>query len=78
VAYIPRIIETGIREDLSKKMVFVSGPGQAGKTTLARRLLTQTGSDIDTAYFNRDSARDRERILRLLSVAGKPPYFKTE
>jgi len=34
--FIPRYNEEVIREDLNRKMVFVAGPRQAGKTTLAK------------------------------------------
>jgi hypothetical protein len=33
-----RYLETAIKEDLEKKMAFIGGPRQVGKTTLARRL----------------------------------------
>ena len=45
--------------DLRRKMVFVSGPRQVGKTTLARSL---PGARV--GYLNWDVAGDRERILR--------------
>ena len=41
-----------IREDLKKKIVLVSGPRQAGKTTLSRMLADQP------EYFNYDNADD--------------------
>lgn len=53
-----RYLESLILEDLSKKMVFVSGPRQVGKTTLAKRL-APTGS----RYLNWDLAEDREVII---------------
>jgi predicted AAA+ superfamily ATPase len=34
-----RYLAPAVRRDLSKKMVFVSGPRQVGKTTLAKRLV---------------------------------------
>ena len=40
-------------------MVFVAGPRQVGKTTLARTL-----PGADRGYLNWDVADDRERILR--------------
>lgn len=42
--------------DLSRKIVFLSGPRQVGKTTLARQLMDSH------AYLNFDSARDRKLI----------------
>ena len=47
-------------------MVFVAGPRQVGKTTLARRL---PGSA--RGYLNWDVTADRERILRQELPAGK-------
>ncbi len=37
-----------ITEDLAKKMVFLVGPHQCGKTTLARQIIAREGG----AYFN--------------------------
>ncbi|MBI2410595.1 MAG: ATP-binding protein [Candidatus Kerfeldbacteria bacterium] len=49
-----------IHNDLQKKMVFVGGPRQVGKTTIARQLLgKRTGG-----YLNWDIPEDRERILK--------------
>ncbi|MBI3048680.1 MAG: ATP-binding protein [Acidobacteria bacterium] len=48
-----------VRRDLAKKMVFVAGPRQVGKTTLARSL-----PGADAGYLNWDVAEHRERILR--------------
>jgi len=62
--YFPRYIETSIREDLRRKMVFVGGPRQSGKTTLAKHLCGQAGSDLRTHYLNWDSAEDRENVIK--------------
>ena len=48
-----------IEKDLIRKMVFLGGPRQVGKTTLAQGLL----SDIEAGYFNYDSPFDRKRML---------------
>ena len=55
----PRYIEPQVRRDLARKMVFVAGPRQVGKTTLARRILGRK-----PGYLNWDAAADREAILR--------------
>ena len=34
----PRYLEDPIREDLTNRMVFIGGPRQVGKTTLAREI----------------------------------------
>jgi len=54
---IARYLTAQIRRDLEKKMVFVGGPRQVGKTVIAKTL-TQAG------YLNWDTAEHRERILR--------------
>lgn len=56
-----RYCESYIREDLSKKMVFLAGPRQVGKTTLAKNLLQ--GSWKSGQYFNWDVDEDRKAIM---------------
>lgn len=56
---IPRYPQKIIRTDLEEKMVFISGPRQVGKTTLAKTLL---GKEED-CYFNWDNRGDRKKIL---------------
>jgi len=54
-----RYLEPQVRKDLQRKMVFIAGPRQVGKTTLARQL-----PGAARGYLNWDVAADRERILR--------------
>ncbi len=54
-----RYIESAVTSDLESKMVFVAGPRQVGKTTMARRILS---ARKDGAYFNWDSREDRREI----------------
>jgi len=54
-----RSLEPVIRQDLADKMVFLAGPRQVGKTTLARRVLD--GWD-GGAYLSWDSREDRREI----------------
>lgn len=49
-----------IQKDLQKKMVFVGGPRQCGKTTLAKMLLKESQG----RYFNWDYDEDRDAILK--------------
>jgi len=56
-----RYITSAIQLDLLKKMVFIGGPRQVGKTTLARHLLTATGQG---RYFNWDYDDDRQALLQ--------------
>ena len=55
----PRYLAAQVRQDLRRKMVFVAGPRQVGKTTLARAL-----PGASAGYLNWDVAEHRERILR--------------
>ena len=54
-----RYLSEQVQRDLQRKMVFVAGPRQIGKTTLARGL---PGADV--GYLNWDVAEHREQILR--------------
>jgi hypothetical protein len=54
-----RYLAAQVERDLRRKMVFVSGPRQVGKTTLARSL-----RGAKAGYLNWDVAEHRERILR--------------
>lgn len=53
-----RYIQEFIQKDLQKKMVFVGGPRQVGKTTLAKQLMNNQG-----LYLNWDNDFDRKKIL---------------
>jgi predicted AAA+ superfamily ATPase len=53
-----RYVAPTIDEFAREKMVFVSGPRQVGKTTLAKEWLAERGE-----YLNWDVAEDRRRIL---------------
>ena len=54
-----RYLVSQIRQDLARKMVFVAGPRQVGKTTLALGL-----PGASTGYLSWDVAEHRERILK--------------
>lgn len=56
-----RTLESYIRQDLREKMVFLSGPRQTGKTTLAFHLLK--GNEDHPAYFNWDYLDDQKKLL---------------
>lgn len=56
-----RYCEPFIYEDLLKKMVFIGGPRQVGKTTLSKALCY--GRFAKGAYLNWDSDEDRRAIL---------------
>jgi len=67
----PRSIVPFIRKDLTRKMVFVGGPRQVGKTTLALSLLDRL-DPAHPAYFLWDDPEDRERLLRGELPSGQP------
>lgn len=77
--YINRYIEPFIKEDLTKKMVFVSGPRQCGKTTMAIKILKDAYPDFPKErYMNWDSVEDRENIIRERFPAGDGPLVLDE
>jgi predicted AAA+ superfamily ATPase len=59
---ISRYLKPSIEDDLAEKMVFLSGPRQVGKTTLAKTLLKKEGD----GYYNWDRREDRKKILSAL------------
>lgn len=61
--YQERAITTSVQHDLARKMVFIAGPRQAGKTTFARHLCDLDGKDYDRAYCNWDIAEHRSMII---------------
>ncbi len=69
-AYLNRYIENSVSDDLKRKMVFISGPRQAGKTTLAKYLCTDSGLEIKKRYINWDVLSDREKIVSEMFPSG--------
>jgi len=79
-----RYQESLILQDLNKKMVFISGPRQAGKTTLAKEIALKFKSSL---YLNYDRLEDRKIIqeeawsssvdLIILDEIHKMPNWKT-
>ncbi|MCK6459324.1 MAG: ATP-binding protein [Planctomycetes bacterium] len=59
MAPLTRYLADQVERDLARKMVFVAGPRQVGKTTLARGL-----PGAEAGYLNWDVTEHRERILR--------------
>lgn len=54
-----RYLELSVSQDLNRKMVFIGGPRQVGKTTLARRI---SAAFHDPAYLNWDNSHHRLAI----------------
>ena len=69
--YIERYLEKPVLEDLQRKMVFIGGPRQTGKTSMAKHLLSNSGQDLKKCYMNWDALEDREKIIRETFPAGK-------
>jgi predicted AAA+ superfamily ATPase len=53
-----RYLEQFVLDDLEKKMVFIGGPRQVGKTTFSKQISPQY------SYLNWDEASHREKILK--------------
>ncbi len=56
---ITRYLHQQVKEDLQEKMVFLGGPRQVGKTTLAKQFISS-----EDQYLNWDRDADRKLILR--------------
>ena len=74
---IKRYIEKNIKEDLKEKMVFVSGPRQVGKTTMAIHLAKEI-YPASYAYLNWDNAGDRKQMIHGLWQANKKLFILDE
>jgi predicted AAA+ superfamily ATPase len=60
---VARALSTHVSADLEGKMVFLSGPRQSGKTTLARALLSKQHRAFASRYLNWDDDEARTRVL---------------
>ena len=64
--YIPRVLDQKVADSLkNKKVIFVLGPRQVGKTTLMEELLKKK----DGVFFNLDIEVDRARLVAASSLA---------
>jgi len=59
-----RYIQSSVKKDLAKKMVFVGGPRQVGKTTLALGFLAGDATTENPAYLNWDDPESRALLLQ--------------
>ena len=66
-----RYLTQAVRKDLSEKMVFLGGPRQVGKTTLALQLL-DNGDEKHPAYLNWDDVASRKSLLQGELPGGQP------
>lgn len=67
-----RYLRDRVDADLADRMVFVGGPRQVGKTTLALSLLENDQSESSSGYLNWDVLADREDILAGRIPSGQP------
>jgi hypothetical protein len=67
-----RYLEAAIRSALPRKMVFLGGPRQVGKTTLGLSLLGEDADETHPAYYNWDDPRAAARIRRGELPPGQP------
>lgn len=67
---ISRYNEAAIIRDLTRKMVFIAGSRQVGKTTLAKKLIKKAGLPVEPWYLNWDVSADREQIIKENFPAG--------
>jgi len=68
----PRYLEPAVRDGLKKKMAFVGGPRQVGKTTLALGLLGERANETHPAYLNWDHPRAAAAFRRAELPPGEP------
>ena len=61
-----RFYESLIADDLTKKMVFIGGPRQVGKTTLCKMIANSMPKDQKSQYLNWDVDEDRKIITNKL------------
>ncbi len=67
-----RYLEPFIAPVLPRKMVFIGGPRQVGKTTLALSLVGKGADERHPAYFNWDDPRAAARVRRLELPPSEP------
>ena len=67
-----RYLESAVTEGLKRKMVFVGGPRQVGKTTFALGFLGKDADEAHPAYLNWDHPGVRPRLRRAELPPGEP------
>lgn len=68
----PRYLHDEVARALTKKMVFVGGPRQAGKTTFALQLLGAGSNETHPAYLNWDHPQVAQRLRNAELPADEP------
>jgi hypothetical protein len=69
---IPRYLQSAVTDGLKRKMVFVGGPRQVGKTTFALSFLGKRADETHPAYLNWDHPDVPPRLRRAELPAGAP------
>ena len=69
---VPRYLESAVANALSRKMVFVGGPRQVGKTTFALGFLGKNADETHPAYLNWDHPGVPPRLRRAELPAAEP------
>ncbi len=67
-----RYLEPVVCSVLPRKMAFIGGPRQVGKTTLALSLVGKEADETHPAYFNWDDPRSAARLRRVELPPGEP------
>ena len=74
ISNMKRYLNKIVKDDLNNKMVFLSGPRQVGKTTLALQLLgkeQRRANEDHPAYLNWDFPENRKSIMEGILPAGE-------
>jgi len=69
---IPRYLESAVADVLKRKMAFVGGPRQVGKTTFALGFLGRDADETHPAYLNWDHPSVPPRLRNAELPAGEP------
>ena len=69
---VARYLAAPVRKALDRKMVFIGGPRQVGKTTLALTLLGVAADETHPAYLNWDHPGVPPRVRSAELPAGEP------
>ncbi len=70
--YVSRILQKPVEQALAKKMVFIGGPRQSGKTTFALGFLGARADETHPAYLNWDHPAVPPRLRRGELPANQP------
>ena len=68
----PRYLQSSVTDGLKRKMVFVGGPRQVGKTTFALGFLGKDADETHPAYLNWDHPSVPPRLRRAELPAAEP------